>query len=113
MARNKKYNTDEERRLAKIETAKKYYQKHKNEEEFIKRRKYYSWKYTQNLNVEQKDFLKEYNTDYCFYVRSIRSGRLNRRIEEKKQKVKELQEQIANMEKRLADLTAKYGHLEK
>lgn len=112
MSRNKKYKTAEEKRLAGNENAKRWYKNHKNDPEFIKRRRWYQAKYYDNLNVAKKDFLREYNSDYALYIRSVRTGKLEKKIIKSKQKVSDLQASIVEMERRLEDLTNRFGHLE-
>lgn len=112
MPRNKKYKTEQEKKAAGNENAKRWYQNHKNDPEFIKRRRWYQAKYYDNLNVAKKDFLREYNSDYALYIRSVRTGKLEKKIIKSKQKVSDLQASIIEMEKRLEDLTKRFSHLE-
>ena len=112
MSRHKKYATIEEKKAAGNINAKNWYQKHKNDPEFIKRRKWYQAKYYSKMNVDKKDFLREYNTDYAYYIKSVRTGKLEKKIIKSKQKVYDLQASIEEMEHRLEDLTKRFGHLE-
>lgn len=112
MARNKKYQTLEEKKAAGNETAKRWYHQHKNDPEFILRRKWYQAKYYDKLNVEKHTFMREYNTDYAFYIRSIRTGKLENKIQKAKEQYNKLKTNIENMEKRLVDLKQKFGHLD-
>lgn len=112
MPRKKIYNTPEERRLANNARARQWYQNHKNTEKFKKDRKYYQLKYCNGLSDTKKQFLREYNSDYIFYVRSVRTGRFERKIIKSKEELKKLESKIFNMEARLNDLKEKFGHLE-
>lgn len=107
----RKYNNDEQRRLARIQTAKKYYQEHKNDEEFKEKRKYWRKNYMKNLQEHKKSIYKKYNTDYIFYKRNIITGKFKEKILNKKHKIEELREQVLKMEERLMDLTLKFQHL--
>lgn len=113
MPKKSKYKTAEERKKANNENAKLWYQKHKNDPEFIKRRKYYQAKYYDKLNVTKQEFLKEYNTDYAFYIRSVRTGKLEKKILKSEKQLSKLQNSIHNMKVRLTDIQKRFGHLDK
>ena len=112
MSRKKIYNTPEEKKAALNENAKKWYKKHKNDPEYIMRRKWYQTKYYDGLDVDKEAFLREYNADYALYVRSVRTGRLARKIANNKERIKHVEACIARDEKRLQEVTARFKHLE-
>lgn len=112
MGRKAKYNTPEEKRAAMRAASKAWYEKHKNDASFIMRRRWYQTKYYDKLNVTKKDFLREYNTDYVFYIRNVRTGKLEKRIVQDKEALKKLEQSIFEKETRLRDLTQRFGHLE-
>lgn len=112
MPRKAKYKTLEEKKIANKNNAKLWYQKHKNDPEFILRRKWYQAKYYDKLSVTKQEFLREYNTDYAFYIRSVRTGRLERKIIKSEAQLKKLQNSIHNMKARLADIQNRFGHLD-
>ena len=113
MGRKKKYLTEEEKKESLNQNAKNWYQRNKDNPDFILRRKWYQTKYYDNLNISREDFIREYNADYALYMRSIRTGRLARKIAKNKERVKYLQDCITRDEKRLYEVTERFKHLEK
>ena len=107
-----KYMTKEEKRKANNENAKKWYQNHKNDEAFKAKRKAYLNKYFKGLDDTKKEFLKQYNSDYTFYVRNIRTGKFEKRIIKKKEQVKQIQAIIDSMEQKLLTLNKRFKHLD-
>lgn len=112
MSRKRIYNTPEEKKAALNENAKNWYQKHKNDPEYIMRRKWYQTKYYDGLDIDKQSFMREYNADYALYIRSIRTGRLAKKIANNKLKLKHLQDSIIRDEKRLQEVTQRFRHLE-
>jgi hypothetical protein len=108
----KKYATLEERRLAGIEAAKKFYQDHKNEPEFMEKRRGYYKKYYSGLSEVRKKAYRSYNSEYSFYMRSVLTGRFEKKIIKNKQRLKDLEQKIFEMEQKLIYMKNKFGHLE-
>lgn len=108
----KKYTTEEEKKKATIDNAKRWYQNHKNDEAFKAKRKAYLNKYFKGLDDTKKEFLKQYNSDYTFYVRNIRTGKFEKRIVKKKEQVKQIQAIIDSMEQKLLALNERFKHLD-
>ena len=108
----KKYNTIEERKEANKRNAINYYHKHKNDPEFMNKRRAYYEKYYSRLNQDKKNAYKSYNTDYVFYIKNVRTGLFELKITRYLNKFHELGEKIKKMEDRLAYLRNKFGHLE-
>lgn len=111
MGRKSKYKTLEEKKIANNEAAKSWYQKHKNDPSFIERRKWYQIRYYDNLDVTKKQFFREYNTDYIFYVRNVVTGKFEKKIADTKEKADKLINKIKEMEERRSYLINKFGHL--
>jgi len=107
----KKYETEEERRLAGIEAAKKFYQDHKHEPEFIEKRRGYYKKYYSGLNESRKEAYRSYNSGYSFYMRSVVTGLFEEKINKNKKRLKDLQTKIFAMEQKLQYMKNKFGHL--
>ena len=107
-----KYKTQEEKKQAVINNAKRWYQNHKNDEIFKAKRKAYLEKYFKGLNSTKKEFLKQYNSDYTFYVRNIKTGKFEKRIVKKKEQQAKLEQIIKEMEEKLIDITNKFKHLD-
>lgn len=111
MAR-KKYKTEEERLKARKEASKRWYNKHKNDPKQLQKRAYYQAKYYDKLNVNSEEFLKDYNTEYKFYLRNIHTGKLQRKIVKAKKQVEDLSKKIEQWEQRLVLLKIKFLNLE-
>jgi len=108
----KKYNTLEERKEANKRNAINFYNNHKNDPEFIKKRKAYYEKYYSRLSQDKKKLYKTYNTDYAFYIKNIRTGLFELKINKYLNKYNELNKKIKKMQDRLTYLRNKFGHLE-
>ena len=111
MGRLKKYKSEEEKKAAMKQYAKEYYTKKKEDPTFITARKYYYLKYKKGLSQARKDFMRNYNTDYVYYVRNIVTGKFEKKIAETKEQAKMLEERIQEMEQRKQYLEDKFGHL--
>jgi len=111
--RPKKYNTPEEKRESLNRNCRNWYQKHKNDPEYQKLTLYRYEKYKRGLNISKEDFLKSYNADYVYYIRMVRTGKFQKKIEKAEQNSIILTENIKMMKARLEYLLKKFGHLEK
>lgn len=111
MGKVKKYISEEEKKKALKQYAKEYYAKRKNDPTFITARKYYYLKYKKGLSQTRKDFMRNYNTDYVYYVRNIITGKFEKKIAETKEQAKMLDQKIKEMESRKQYLEDKFGHL--
>lgn len=109
----RKYNTEEEKKIAKKINAKNFYNKHKNDPEFISKRKAYFDKYYKELNNVKKEAYREYQADYAFYTRSVLTGKFEKKIIKNKELLKRLENKIFNMEAKLLNIKNKFKHLEK
>ena len=107
-----KYKTIEEKKEANKQNARNWYQKHKNDPKFIEKRKKYLARYYSNIDSIKKDFYKTYHANYSFYVRNIRTGKLEKKIIKSKEELKRLENSIFDMENKLAHLKKVFGHLE-
>ena len=56
--------------------------------------------------------MREYNSDYVFYIRNVRTGKFQKKIEKAEQNSNILKENIKVMKDRLNYLINKFGHLE-
>lgn len=108
-----KYKTEEEKIEAYHRNAKNFYEKHKNDPKFIEKRKAYLNGYYKSLDKTRKEAYREYQADYAFYVRSVVSGRFEKKIAKSKKQLKALQDKIYNMEQRLLYIKNKFAHLKK
>ena len=111
--RPKKYNTPEEKRAAMNRICRAWYQKHKNDPEYKKLVKYRYEKYKKGLNDTKEQFLREYNTDYVYYIRNVRTGKFQKRIVKAEENASIMLDNIKLMKKRLDYLLKKFGHLDK
>lgn len=112
MARQSKYKTQEEKKKANNESAKRWYYNHKNDESFKQKRNEYHRKYYNNLKIAKREYLKSYNTDYSFYVKNVRTGKFEKRIVKTKEELKALELKVFNMEQKLIYIKNKFGHLD-
>lgn len=106
-----KYNTIEEKKQANRNAAKKWYYAHKDTEEFKKKRNEYHRRYYNSMKDVKKEVIKAYNRDYIFYVKSVITGRFEKKIVKTKEQLKELTNKLNAMQNRLEYLTEKFGHL--
>ena len=109
----KKYKTEQEKRQAYNEYAKNYYYLHKNDPEFNAKRKSYYKGYYDSLSDVKKEAYRTYNSEYSFYVRSVITGKLEKKIVKNKEKVKELENKIHEMQEKLNYMRNKFEHLGK
>lgn len=108
----KKVEKTEEQRLAYNQAARNYYKKHKDEPEFKAKRKEYINNYFKKIDKDKKKQYHNYVVDYAFYIRSVVTGRFQKKIEKNKQRLKDLQNKIYAMEDRLKDIQLRFGHLD-
>lgn len=111
--RPRKYNTPEEKRESLNRNCREWYQKHKNDPSFKKLTQYRYEKYKKGLPESKEEFLKSYNTDYVYYIRMVRTGKFQKKIEKAEQNANIMSENIKMMKARLNYLIKKFGHLEK
>lgn len=111
MARRRKYNTEEEKKEAQKNYAKMYYNKHKEDPKFLNNRKYYYLKYRKGLSQSRKEFMRNYNTDYVYYIRNVITGKFEKKIAQTKEQARILNHKIKEMENRKKYLINKFGHL--
>lgn len=112
MPRPKKYNTPEEKKEAMKTYFRNWYYRHKNDPEYIKLTIYRQEKYKRGFTGSKEDFMREYNSDYVFYIRNVRTGKFQKKIEKAEQNSNILKENIKVMKDRLNYLINKFGHLE-
>ena len=112
MARPKKYNTSEEKKEAMKQFSKNWYHRHKNDPEYIKLTKFRYNKYRKGLKDTKEDFMREYNTDYVYYIRNVRTGKFQAKIFKAKETSANLIKNIKEMEKELDRLLNRFKHLE-
>ena len=107
----KKYRTEKQRREAILQNAKNYYQVHKDEPEFKEKRRGYYKGYYRGMTEVRKQAYRSYNSEYSFYMRSIVTGRFEKRILKSKKQLQNLQNKILEMENKLQYMKNKFGHL--
>ena len=107
----KKYFTQEEKIAANKRNSQKWYEEHKADPEFIKRRQLYQIRYRKNIDALKKDYMREYNTDYIFYVRNVVTGKFEKKIAKTKAQYLDISKKLKSMERRMKYLTDKFGHL--
>lgn len=112
MTRQSKYKTQEEKKKANSDAAKKWYYANKDSEEFKKKRNEYHKKYYNNLNQVKREALKAYNSDYAFYIKNIKTGKFELKIARTKEQLKELNNKLNKMEERFIYLKNKFVRLE-
>lgn len=110
--RPKIYKTEEELRQAKNRISRNWYQKHKNDPEYKKLVKYRYEKYKRGQIETKEEFMREYNTDYVYYIRNVRTGKLEKRIAKIETRAEDLLKTIKYMKARLDYLLKKFGHLD-
>lgn len=109
----KKYKTLQEKKEASIKNAKNYYQLHKDDPEFKEKRRNYYKGYYNNLSDVKKEAYRTYNSEYAFYVRSVITGKLEKKIIKNQNKMKELENKIHDMKRKLNYMHNKFDHLGK
>ena len=97
MARRRKYNTEEEKKEAQKNYAKMYYNKHKEDPKFLNNRKYYYLKYRKGLSQSRKEFMRNYNTDYVYYIRNVITGKFEKKIAQTKEQARILNNKISSV----------------
>ena len=112
MSRPSKYKTPQEKKEALKIYAKNWYERHKNDPEFIKVKKFRYNKYKKGLKETKEQFLREYNTDYIFYIRNVRTGKFQKKIVKAEQTSEQLIKSIKDMKMELDRLLNKFEHLE-
>lgn len=106
-----KYKTKEERKEALLQNAKNYYKTHKDEPEFKEKRRGYYKGYYSGLSEVKKQAYRSYNSEYSFYMRSVVTGRFEKKIIKNKKLLKALENKIFEMENKLKYMKNKFGHL--
>lgn len=109
----RKYKNEEERREESNKKAKQYYHLHKNDPDFIEKRRNYYKGYYSNLSDVKREAYRTYNSEYAFYVRSVITGKLEKKIIKSKEKVKEMENKIHEMQRKLKYMHSKFDHLGK
>lgn len=107
-----KYKNEEEKKQANRINAKNWYERHKNDEQFKNKRRSYMARYKNALSDAKKQFLREYNSDYVFYVKNVKTGKFEKRIAKTKQQLLALQDKLEVMQNRLYHIKNKFGHLD-